>query len=47
MGGHVSGRNNMSKIYSWELPSTRYAVAGVLNLGFIDYLKVPLVSEIL
>ena len=42
MGGHVSGRNNMSK-----LPRTQYAAAGVLNLGFIDCLKVFLLSEIL
>lgn len=47
MGGHVSGRNNMSKIYVWELPHTQYAAAGVLNLGFIDCLKVFLLSEIL
>lgn len=47
MGGHVSARNNMSRIYAWEPPSTQFAAAGVLNLGFIDYLKVLLVSEIL
>lgn len=46
MGGCVSGRNNMSKIYRWEPPSTQHAAAGLLNLGFIDYLKVLSVSEI-
>lgn len=48
MGGHISGRNSVSK--GIEMGTIRscieYAPVGVLNSGFTDYLTVLLVSEI-